>query len=63
MTWVRAAGIRAARTAAQTAVGLIGTAVLVTDVDWQVVASGSALAAVLSLLTSVATDLPEVTDG
>ena len=58
--WTRAAGIRAARTIAQTAAALIGTATVVEAVDWQVVASGSVLAGILSLLTSVATSLPEV---
>ena len=57
----RAAGIRAIRTAAQTAVALIGTnAIGVTGVDWVGVASGAALAAVTSVLTSIATGLPEV---
>lgn len=56
----RATGIRALRTAAQTAVALIGTnAVGVTAVDWVGVASGAALAAICSALTSVATGLPE----
>lgn len=60
---IRAALIRAVRTLAQSAVALIGTtAVVLTDVDWTVVVSGSLLAAVLSLLTSVA-GLPEVPDG
>lgn len=56
----KAAGIRALRTFCQTAVSLIGTnAVGITDVDWIGVASGAALAAVASLLTSIATGLPE----
>lgn len=55
-----AAAVRAVRTACQTAVAIIGTnAVGVTDVDWLGVASGAALAAVVSVLTAVATDLPE----
>lgn len=58
--WARAAGARALRTVAQTAVALIGTATVVEAVEWEVVLSGSLLAGVLSLLTSVATDLPEV---
>ena len=59
-TWIQAAGVRALRTAAQTAVALIGTgAVGVGDVDWLQVASVSVVAALLSLLTSVG-GLPEV---
>ena len=55
-----AAGIRAIKTMAQTAVALIGTnAVGVTEVDWIGVASGAALSGVLSILTSIATGLPE----
>lgn len=60
MSKIRAALIRAGRTAAQTAVALIGVATQVEAVDWQVVASSSLLAAIVSLLTSAATDLPEV---
>jgi hypothetical protein len=57
--WI-AAGIRAVKTMAQTAVALIGTnAVGVTEVDWIGVASGAALSGVLSILTSIATGLPE----
>lgn len=58
--WFIAAGIRALRTMAQTAVATIGTSALLSEVDWIMVASASALAAVLSLLTSLATGLPEV---
>lgn len=57
--WLKAAGIRAVRTIAQTAVATIGTAVVMGDVKWMVVLSASVLAGVLSLLTSVA-GLPEV---
>lgn len=63
MDWWYAAGIRAVRTMAQTAVALIGTnAVGVTSVDWVGVASGAALAGIVSLLTSVG-GLPEASDG
>ncbi len=55
-----AAGVRALRTLAQTAVAVIGTSALLSDVNWAAVASASALAAVLSILTSIATGLPEV---
>lgn len=55
----KAAGIRAIRTVCQTAVAMIGTSVLITDVNWVNVASASALAGILSILTSVVTDLPE----
>lgn len=58
--WFKAAGIRAIKTVAQTAVATIGTAVALGDVNWVMVASSAALAGVLSLLTSVATGLPEV---
>lgn len=58
--WWRAAGIRAVKTAAQTAVALIGTgAVGFTDLDWVRIASVAGVAAVLSLLTSIA-GLPEL---
>ena len=56
----RAAGIRALRTACQTAVASMGTAALITEVNWMQVLSASALAGVLSILTSIATGLPEV---
>lgn len=57
--WWKAAGIRAVKTVAQTAIGIIGASVVLSDVNWVTVASASVLAGVLSLLTSVA-GLPEV---
>ena len=57
--WFRAAGIRALKTVAQTAAATIGTSAVMSEVNWVMVASASALAGVLSLLTSVA-GLPEV---
>ena len=57
--WIKAAGIRAIKTLAQTAIATIGTSIALSEVDWKLVASASALAALLSILTSVA-GLPEV---
>ena len=56
----KAAGLRALRTICQTAVASIGTAAFLTDVNWIQVVSASALAGLLSILTSIATGLPEV---
>lgn len=56
----KAAGIRSLRTVAQTAVATIGTSALLSEVNWLAVLSASALAGVLSLLTSIASGLPEV---
>ena len=60
--WIHAAGIRAIKTVAQTAVATIGTAAVLGEVDWIIVGSASVLAGVLSLLTSVA-GLPELKEG
>lgn len=59
--WIKAAGMRAIKTVAQTAVATIGTAAALGSVNWVMVGSASALAGVLSLLTSVA-GLPEIKD-
>ena len=59
--WIKAAGIRAIKTVAQTAVATVGTCAVLSEVNWVTVASASVLAGILSLLTSLA-GLPEVED-
>ena len=58
--FIKASLVRCCRTIAQAAISIIGTSVLLSDVDWSIVVSASILAGILSILTSVATGLPEV---
>lgn len=61
--WLKAAGVRAVKTIAQTAVGMVsGTMMGIMEVDWLAVASVSAMAGIVSLLTSIA-GLPELKEG
>ena len=59
-TWAKAAGIRAIKTVAQSAIAMIGTAAVMAEVDWKMVVSAAVLAGIISMLTSIA-GLPEVT--
>lgn len=60
--WIKAASVRAIKTMAQTAIGVIGAATLIESVDWKVVASGAIISGIVSVLTSVA-GLPEVEEN
>ena len=59
LKWLKAAGIRAVKTVAETAVATIGTSAIISDVDWRLVCSASLLSGILSLLLSVK-GLPEL---
>lgn len=59
--WIAAAGMRALKTCAQTAIGVIGSTALLSEVNWVIVGSSAVLAAILSLLTSIA-GLPELSE-
>lgn len=59
MNWLKAASVRAIKTVAQAALGIIGASAVLSDVDWKVVVSGAVLAGIMSILTSLA-GLPEV---
>ena len=60
--WVRAAAVRAAKTAAQASLGVIGASAAMGEVQWSLVGSAAVLAAIVSMLTSV-TGIPEVDEG
>ena len=60
--WIKAATVRAVKTMAQTAIGVIGAATLLESVDWKVVASGAIISGIVSILTSVA-GIPEVEEN
>ena len=60
IAWLKAAGIRAVKTVAQSAIGAIGASAILTQVDWKIVVSTAVLSGIVSILTSI-TGLPEVT--
>lgn len=60
--WIKASSVRAIKTVAQTAIGVIGSSTIISAVDWKVVISASVLAGILSILTSVA-GIPEVEEA
>lgn len=60
--WWKAAAIRAIRTMAQTAIATLGTTAMITEVDWRIVLSTTAMSGLLSILNSFATGLPEVSE-
>ena len=59
-TFLKAAGLRAIRTVAQTFISAIGTTALLSEVDWKIVFSTAALAGIVSILNSIVTGLPEI---
>lgn len=61
LIWLYAAGVRALRTMAQTAIGMMTVGMAMSDIEWTKVISVSFVAGILSILTSIATNLPEVT--
>lgn len=62
LTWFKAAGVRAIKTVAQTAVSYISTAAIISEVNWKICISASLLAGIVSILTSIA-GIPEVPES